>query len=197
MPCRVGKPAPQKYRSWQRGPSSMMSMGWRRFSMPPERTDILLQGLRRSSTAMKDDPTSSRTHWRHLLQLGWPVSLQAVATSSFALVDVAMVQTLGAEAVAAVGLAGRALFVLTMLLAGPANGAAVLLSQHAGRGEVLPGARLLRWVALVTLAITLPACAFALVAPETVGARWWPILPCGPRWRRSCRRWRCRSRCRR
>lgn len=117
---------------------------------------------------MKDDPTSSSAHWRQLLQLGWPVSLQAVATSSFALVDVAMVQTLGAEAVAAVGLAGRALFVLTMLLAGLANGAAVLLSQHAGRDEVLPGARLLRWVALATLAITLPACAFALAAPESV-----------------------------
>lgn len=117
---------------------------------------------------MKDDQTSLVQHWRQVLQLGWPVSLQAVATASFALVDVAMVQTLGAEAVAAVGLAGRALFVLTMLLAGLANGAAVLLSQHAGRGEDLPGARLLRWVALATLAITLPACAFALAAPEAV-----------------------------
>lgn len=117
---------------------------------------------------MSADPTPLRAHWRQLLQLGWPVSLQAVATSSFALIDVAMVQTLGAEAVGAVGLAGRALFVLTMLLAGLANGAAVLLSQHAGRGEVLPGARLLRWVALATLAITLPACAFALLAPEAV-----------------------------
>lgn len=117
---------------------------------------------------MKDVQTSLREHWRQVLQLGWPVSLQAVATSSFALIDVAMVQTLGAEAVAAVGLAGRALFVMTMLLAGLANGAAVLLSQHAGRGEVMPGARLLRWVALATLAITLPACAFALAAPETV-----------------------------
>ena len=66
---------------------------------------------------MKDDPTSPHTHWRQVLQLGWPVSLQAVAAASFALVDVAMVQTLGAEAVGAVGLAGRALFVLTMLLA--------------------------------------------------------------------------------
>lgn len=117
---------------------------------------------------MKDDQTSLREHWRQVLQLGWPVSLQAVAAASFALVDVAMVQTLGAEAVAAVGLAGRALFVLTMLLAGLANGAAVLLSQHAGRGEVLPGARLLRWVALATLAITLPACAIALVAPQSL-----------------------------
>lgn len=119
---------------------------------------------------MKDDQTSLRAHWRQVLQLGWPVSLQAVATASFALVDVAMVQTLGAEAVAAVGLAGRALFVLTMLLAGLASGAAVLLSQHAGRGEAVPGARLLRWVALATLAITLPACAFALAAPDAVAA---------------------------
>ncbi len=117
---------------------------------------------------MKHDPTSLAAHWRQVLQLGWPVSLQAVAAASFALVDVAMVQTLGAEAVAAVGLAGRALFVLTMLLAGLANAAAVLLSQHAGRGEVLPGARLLRWVALATLAITLPACAFVLSAPEVL-----------------------------
>lgn len=117
---------------------------------------------------MKDDPTSPHTHWRQVLQLGWPVSLQAVAAASFALVDVAMVQTLGAEAVGVVGLAGRALFVLTMLLAGLANGAAVLLSQHAGRGEVLPGARLLRWVALATLAITLPSCGVALAAPEVL-----------------------------
>jgi len=115
---------------------------------------------------MKHDQTSVHAHWRQVVQLGWPVSLQAVAAASFALVDVAMVQTLGPEAVAAVGLAGRALFVLTMLLAGLANGAAVLLSQHAGRGEALPGARLLRWVALATLAITVPACAFAMAAPQ-------------------------------
>lgn len=117
---------------------------------------------------MKHDPTSLTLHWRQVLQLGWPISLQAVATASFALIDVAMVQTLGAEAVGAVGLAGRALFVLTMLLAGLANGAAVLLSQHAGRGETAPAGRLLRWVALATLAVTLPACGVALVAPDAL-----------------------------
>ncbi|WP_298828678.1 MATE family efflux transporter [uncultured Piscinibacter sp.] len=122
---------------------------------------------------MKDDPTSRThdsldTHWRQVLHLGWPISVQALATASFALVDMAMVQRLGPEAVAAVGLAGRGLFVLTMMLAGLANGAAVLLSQYAGRGESRPGARLLRWVALVTLAITLPACALALAVPGKV-----------------------------
>lgn len=114
---------------------------------------------------MQVDTRSFHPSWRRVLELGWPISLQALAMASFGLVDVAMVQSLGAEALAAVGLAGRALFVLTMTVAGLANGAAVLLSQLAGRGQMKAAARLVRALASMTVALTLPVAGLAVAAP--------------------------------
>jgi putative MATE family efflux protein len=92
--------------------------------------------------------------WRRVLRLGWPISLQALAASSFALLDVAMVQSLGPDALAAVGLAGRTLFFVTMILMGLCSGAAVLLAQHAGQGDFRSGGGILRLLIVIVLALT-------------------------------------------
>jgi putative MATE family efflux protein len=94
------------------------------------------------------------SEWRKVLRLGWPISLQALAASSFALLDVAMVQSLGPDALAAVGLAGRTLFFVTMILMGLASGAAVLLAQHGGRHDFESGGRILRLLIVIVLALT-------------------------------------------
>lgn len=117
---------------------------------------------------MQANSESFQPSWRRVLALGWPISLQALAMASFGLIDAMMVQSLGAEALAAVGLAGRALFVLTMTLAGLANGAAVLLSQLVGRGETTSAARLVRAVLVASVVLTLPVAALAVARPSTL-----------------------------
>ncbi len=108
--------------------------------------------------------------WRRVRTLGWPISLQAVATTSFALLDAAMVQSLGPEALAAVGLAGRTLFLLTMIVMGLASGAGVLLAQYAGQRDGFAAGRILRLLALLVLGLTaLPALLLQL-RPELLAA---------------------------
>lgn len=73
--------------------------------------------------------------WRSILWLALPVAAQMVLQSLISMSDVIMVGPLGAEAIAAVGLATKIHFLLLVLMSGLATGCSVLIAQYLGAGD--------------------------------------------------------------
>ncbi len=84
------------------------------------------------NTAMLKKFFGDRAFWRDALKLALPISLQNLLVSSFAMVDSFMVGTLGEEALAAVGMAGKLSWLLNLVLFGFNSGAAVFIAQFWG-----------------------------------------------------------------
>ncbi|MCW8327813.1 MATE family efflux transporter [Photobacterium sp. SDRW27] len=72
---------------------------------------------------------------RRLLLIALPIALQTMLFSSRSLVDILMLGQLGELDVAAIGIAGRALFVVTIMLFGVTTGGALLTAQYWGAGN--------------------------------------------------------------
>lgn len=73
--------------------------------------------------------------FRRLLLIALPIALQTMLFSSRSLVDILMLGQLGELDVAAIGIAGRALFVATIMLFGVTTGGALLTAQYWGAGN--------------------------------------------------------------
>ncbi|MGL5364544.1 MAG: MATE family efflux transporter, partial [Plesiomonas shigelloides] len=78
---------------------------------------------------------SNAAFFRQLLTVALPVALQVVLFSSRSLVDIVMLGQLGEADVAAIGVAGRAIFVTTLLVLGVCTGGSMLLAQYWGAGD--------------------------------------------------------------
>ena len=84
------------------------------------------------NTAMLKKFFGDRAFWQDAMKLALPISLQNLLVSSFAMVDSFMVGTLGEEALAAVGMAGKLSWLLNLVLFGFNSGAAVFIAQFWG-----------------------------------------------------------------
>ena len=65
-----------------------------------------------------------------------PVALQGMLNTVVNLVDTLMIGTLGATAIAAVGLANKVFFVFSLLVFGIVSGSGILAAQFWGSGDV-------------------------------------------------------------
>lgn len=74
---------------------------------------------------------------KQTVKLGWPISLQNILLTLLSMIDVVMVSHLGAEAIAAVGLGNRVLFVLMVILLGLGWGVGILSAQYHGAGQTV------------------------------------------------------------
>jgi MATE family, multidrug efflux pump len=75
-------------------------------------------------------------HYREILNLALPVGLEAVFQASFSLIDQIVVGSLGAIAVAAVGLSNNLSFILTLLYAAIGTGSGAFIAQAYGRRDM-------------------------------------------------------------
>jgi putative MATE family efflux protein len=75
------------------------------------------------------------TLWRRIAVLAVPVALQTLLQALLGMADVVMVTGLGAEAVAAVGLAAKLHFLLLVMAMGIAASSSILIAQHFGAGN--------------------------------------------------------------
>ena len=75
-------------------------------------------------------------HYREILNLALPVGLEAVFQASFSLIDQIVVGSLGATAVAAVGLSNNLSFILTLLYAAIGTGSGAFIAQAFGRRDM-------------------------------------------------------------
>lgn len=113
-------------------------------------------------------PFIDRIFLRRLLAIAFPIALQIMLFSSRSLVDILMLGQLNELDVAAIGIAGRALFVVTIMLFGVTTGGAMLAAQYWGAGNQ-HGMK--QSVALTMLMTTIVAVCAALIfglMPELV-----------------------------
>lgn len=93
---------------------------------------------------------------RTVLLLAVPVALQTLLQSLLGMADVAMVTGLGADAVAAVGLAAKLHFLLLVMMIGIATGASILVAQYTGAKKTEETTRVLAVSLLVGALLMLP-----------------------------------------
>lgn len=83
---------------------------------------------------------SQQLHWlerpfRELMRLSWPIAVSTLSYSAMTMADTAFVASLGAPALAGVGLAGVTLFTLLCFPMGLLRGVKVLVSHAVGAGR--------------------------------------------------------------
>ena len=98
---------------------------------------------------------------RTLLSIAVPVTLQNLLASSFTLIDTMMIGKLGDTPLAAVGMAGKWTWFLTIVFFGFSSGASVFISQFYGAGD---DAGMRRTYSLMTVGTQAAALLFMLAA---------------------------------
>ncbi len=78
---------------------------------------------------------SRQQYRKELCQLALPISLQCLLQSSFSVVDQVMIGQLGSVSIAAVGLAGKFVALLTVMVQAIATVCGIILAQAVGKGE--------------------------------------------------------------
>ncbi|MEJ2763677.1 MATE family efflux transporter [Photobacterium sp. MCCC 1A19761] len=105
---------------------------------------------------------------RRLLLIAFPIALQTMLFSSRSLVDIMMLGQLGELDVAAIGIAGRAVFVATLMIFGVTTGGALLTAQYWGAGNRRGVQQSTALTILMTLLAALGAGLIFLFAPQAV-----------------------------
>ena len=105
---------------------------------------------------------------RKALIIACPVALQGMLNTLVNLVDTLMIGTLGATAIAAVGLANKVFFVFNLLIFGIVSGAGILAAQFWGSGDIKGIRKVLGLSILMALGGALFFVAPATLCPELV-----------------------------
>jgi MATE family, multidrug efflux pump len=107
---------------------------------------------------------------RRLLLIALPIALQSMLFSSRSLVDILMLGQLGELEVAAIGIAGKALFVAVIMLFGVSTGGALLTAQYWGAGnrEGVKQGTALTWV-MSTITAVILGCVFFWMPEKVIG----------------------------
>jgi putative MATE family efflux protein len=77
-------------------------------------------------------PTNNISILKKIITLALPIMLQAFLVNGVSFVDTLMIGQLGADSIAAIGVAAQLFFIITMLLNGIAAGAGIFISQYWG-----------------------------------------------------------------
>lgn len=80
--------------------------------------------------------TEKKAFFSKLLKLALPMMIHQLLINSVSFVDTIMIGRLGAESVAAVGLANQMFFLISLLTFGLGSGASVLMSQFLGANKI-------------------------------------------------------------
>ena len=105
---------------------------------------------------------------RTMLSIAIPVTLQNLLFSSFTLVDTVMIGRLGDTPLAAVGMAGKWSWFLSIVFFGCTSGAGVFMAQYFGAGNKKGIHRTYGLMTILTLGASLLFMLAALIAPEAI-----------------------------
>ncbi|MDO3381221.1 MATE family efflux transporter [Gilvimarinus algae] len=94
--------------------------------------------------------------WRSVLTLALPVALQMLLQSFLGMADVIMVGGLGAQAVAAVGLAAKLHFLMLVTMMGVATACAIMVAQYSGARDAWGSQRTLAMALVFGAVFMLP-----------------------------------------
>ncbi|WP_050566709.1 MATE family efflux transporter [Vibrio jasicida] len=123
-----------------------------------------------TSYAKVQPPIFSADLFKVIVTVAIPVTLQTILFSSKGLIDLVMIGQLTEQNIAAIGVASRALFVVTIFLAGVTAGGAMLTAQYFGAKDQKGVTRstALTWI-MATLASFIPLFAFHFYGDDIIG----------------------------
>ena len=105
---------------------------------------------------------------RTMLSIAVPVTLQNLLFSSFTLVDTVMIGRLGDTPLAAVGMAGKWSWFLSIVFFGCTSGAGVFMAQYFGADNTKGIRRTYGLMTILTLAASILFMLAALLAPQAI-----------------------------
>lgn len=105
---------------------------------------------------------------RHFLSLAIPIVIQSLFSSSRTIVDTLMISRLGETEVAAIGAAGKPLYVMLILLLAICNGAGVISSQYWGKKELLGVQKSVVYAIFTSLLLLLPFILCTVLGAKTI-----------------------------
>lgn len=80
--------------------------------------------------------SNSKSFYKLLFKVAFPIMIQYLITSSVNMMDSFMIGKLGEEAVAALGISNQYFFMFNLLIMGICSGCNVLISQYYGKSEI-------------------------------------------------------------
>lgn len=102
------------------------------------------------------------------VRIALPVAMQGMLNTIVNLVDTMMIGSLGATAIAAVGLANKVFFVFTLLVFGIVSGSGVLAAQYWGNGDIKNIKKVVGLALSLAVAASIAFLVPAVVCPEAV-----------------------------
>lgn len=126
------------------------------------------QYLLRKQDLTGADLPSGKEAVRNLFQIAWPSVLESVLISVTALVDTAMVGTISAPAIAAVGLTNQPRLLVLAVFTAMNTGITALLSRRKGENDRDSANRTLRQALLYTLLLTVPVSLLSVYFAEDI-----------------------------
>ena len=108
------------------------------------------------STPGKTQTTNNAPLRSRVLNLAWPVIAENLLETLLGIVDTALVGVLGVSAIAGVGAAQQAQFLLISVLAALSIGCAVLVAQAVGAKDLARAGQLARQSLLWSVVISIP-----------------------------------------
>lgn len=102
------------------------------------------------------------------VRIALPVAMQGMLNTIVNMVDTMMIGSLGATAIAAVGLANKVFFVFTLLVFGIVSGSGVLAAQYWGNGDIKNIKKVVGLALSLAVAASIAFLVPAVVCPEAV-----------------------------
>ncbi len=115
---------------------------------------------------MRTSYLPDRTFLASLVKIALPIIIQLIITNGLSLVDITLIGQLGDTAVAGVGLANQAYFLLTLLLFGVSSASAIFTAQYWGLRDIKNIRKVLGICVLLSLAGGTFFAIVAVIFPE-------------------------------
>lgn len=114
-------------------------------------------------------PAVNRTYLSRTFVFAVPVALQMLLQSLLGMADIVMVSSIGANAIAAVGLASKLHFLLLVLSVGIATAGSTLIAQYWGAKNLYGGQRTLAVTLVLGVTVNLPLAILFSLAEHWIG----------------------------
>ncbi|MGN0907605.1 MAG: MATE family efflux transporter, partial [Bullifex sp.] len=109
---------------------------------------------------------TKRDFFRKLFAIALPIMLQNLLSSSLSFIDTLMIGQLGADQIAAVGIANQIFFLVNLFIFGIASGASIFFSQYHGAGRHDEMEKVMGLALTVSLTVSALFAAVSFFCPE-------------------------------